>query len=110
MTVVTPGVVGGTQVPTSPVVYDMIGGVFQEMTLQTEGACRIEWMASINSVDAADEDFSNIQWTLIGTQLVPDAGRHKVPSDILRKASSSRYIKMDPVSGASVLLLDAYGT
>ncbi len=105
-----PGVIGGAEVPQSPVVYDTLGANLRDVLADTPGAARVEWWRSIESADpVAPGDFSNIRWLFIGFQEIREPGVHPPPRGFLDMAAASRYLKLDPTAGV-VSSFFAYGS
>ena len=117
---VTPGIFGGTKVSTSPIIFDMIGASLRNLTLESDGAMRIEFWKSTNSDDPANQanldsgvdtvaDYSNIIWEFIGTQSYAEPGLHRVEGGTLSQLNGARYAKLDKTHGAKLRKIHAYG-
>lgn len=118
---VTPNHVGGTQVPASPVVFDLRGAGLRALALRTEGSARIEFWRSANSPDPVNQaaldagtstipDYSNVQWLFVSDLSVSDPGLHDVPENLLASLNRARYAKIDKTHGAPVTEVHAYGS
>ena len=108
---VSPGPVGGTKEPSSPVIYDLVGANLKGLRLKTQGAVRMEFWASDNTDEPiSSTDFSNIEWHLIGERNYSDPRTHEVDREIIDLANYSRYLKVEKTHGATVDKLYAYAS
>jgi len=114
-----PGFMGGSDVPSSPVIKDTAGTRLFDYRIEHAGVTKISVWRSKNSLDPVNAvdgvvpegetpDYSNIKWVFMGEIILTD-GKEELEQSLLGELSRSRYIKIDVVRGAPILLAHDYG-
>ena len=114
-----PGFVGGSDAPSSPVIKDTAGTRLFDYRIEHDGCTKISIWRSKNSLDPVNAvngvvpegespDYSNIKWKYMGEMILCE-GEEELPQLLLNELSRSRYIKIDVVRGAPIILAHDYG-
>jgi len=117
----SPGFMGVSEVPQSPVIVDTQGSKLDAIELEYTGASRVELWRSTTSNDPVNQaalasgaetvpDYSEVKWRYVGELNISDEGTYKVTPTVLQELSRGRYIKIEKTHGKELEYVHIYAT